>query len=91
MINDFCIESKLDKSDLIDLLLKKAARNYETHGVIDDIVDELINTQYTNNQLIEYLKNKIDVTLTITSKEKDMIIKLLQVNINRHNNQLMNI
>jgi hypothetical protein len=57
--------------------LKKAAKNYETHGVIDDIIDELINNQYTDNQLIQYLENKIDVTLTITSKEKDMIIKLL--------------
>ncbi len=57
--------------------MKKAAKNYETHGVIDDIIDELINNQYTDNQLIQYLENKIDVTLTITSKEKDMIIKLL--------------
>jgi len=45
IINNFSIQSKIEKNDLIDLLLNKAKRNYETHGVIDDFIDGIINAQ----------------------------------------------
>jgi hypothetical protein len=89
IINNFSIQSKLEKNDLIDLLLNKAKRNYETHEVIDDLIDEIINGQYTEDQLIQYLEVENDVTLAITSKENDIIIKLLHVKVIARTNQLI--
>jgi hypothetical protein len=89
IINNFCIQSKINKDDFIDLLINKTKRNYETHGIIDDFIDALIDDQYTEDQVIQYLEVQNDVTLMINSKEKDIIIKLLQVNIIHRKNQLM--
>jgi hypothetical protein len=49
IINNFCIQSKINKDDLIHLLINKTKRNYETHGIIDDFIDALIDDQYTDS------------------------------------------
>ncbi len=64
-------------------------RTIKMNTFTDDEPVKLINDECNEDQFIEYLEIENDVTLMINSKEKDIIIKLLQVKVIERKNQLM--
>ncbi len=88
IIIEFSKESQLEKNELIDLLLNKSKRNYQSYGMIEGFIDDVINNQYMKEDLKQYLKEEHNIDLFIDNKEKEKLMKLLDLNINRHRNQI---
>ncbi len=78
----------MEKNELIDLLLNKSKRNYQSHGMIEGFIDDVINNQYMKEDLKQYLKEEHNIDLFIDNKEIEKLMKLLDLNINRHRNQI---
>ena len=52
MITQYSVDSLIDKEILIDLLINKAKRNYETHGIVEDLIEAIADEEFSIDQVI---------------------------------------
>ena len=81
VINEFSKTIGLTKDQVIELLLKKAKRNYIAHGYIDMFINDLIAGEYEPDDFFKYIEEENLVDLSIGNKDKNLLLKLLQYNV----------
>ncbi len=89
ILQAFCNEAELPKTELLEFLLHKSGITYESHGFIDTYLYYVINGQCNEHELIHRFENRNDVSIVFTDKEKDVFIKLARVNIARRRNEIL--
>ncbi|UJR23940.1 hypothetical protein I4U23_026909 [Adineta vaga] len=89
ILQAFCNEADLSKNELIELILHKSTINYESHGFIENYLYDIIHDHCKEYDLIRYIENENHVTFDITDKEKDVLIKLVRINIEDRLNQMI--
>ena len=81
VINEFSKIIGLTKDQVIELLLKKAKKNYIAHGYIDLFIKDLIAGEYEPDDFFKYIEEENLVDLSIGNKDKNLLLKLLQYNV----------
>ncbi|CAF1536259.1 unnamed protein product, partial [Rotaria sordida] len=89
ILQTFCNEAELPKTELLEFLLHKSGITYESDGFIDTYLYDVINGQCNEHELIHCIENRNDVSIVFTDKEKDVLIKLARVNIARRRNEIL--
>jgi hypothetical protein len=86
VIVEFGNAVSLSKMQMIELLIAKAKRNYSVHGYIEHFIDDLVFGEQTPDHFIEHIEKENKIELSITDKQKDILMKLLKYNIQLHQN-----
>jgi hypothetical protein len=86
VIVEFGNAVSLSKMQMVELLISEATRNFSVHGYIEHFIDNLVRGEHTPDDFIEHIEKENKVELSISNKQKDILIKLLQYNIHLHQN-----
>jgi hypothetical protein len=89
ILQAFCNEAELTKTELLEFLLHESGITYESDGFIDIYLYDVIDGQCTEHELIDYIENRNDASIAFKDKEKDVLIKLARVNIKRRRNEIL--
>ncbi|CAF1259924.1 unnamed protein product [Rotaria sp. Silwood1] len=81
LITEFVADSRIERSNFIELLMDKKDRNYKCHTLLNNYIDDIINKQNNENTIIEFLEENYPCTIIIDDEEKDKLIKLICLNI----------
>ena len=81
IIDDFVKQSKIPKSDFIDLLIDKTNRDYKSHHIVDIYIDDYIDNPPHEEKYIEYLERENSMKLIVDANDKENLNKLLKLNI----------
>ncbi|CAF4986127.1 unnamed protein product [Rotaria sp. Silwood1] len=88
ILQAFCNEAELSKNELLELVLHKIAINYESHGFIENYLYDVIHNHCKEHDFIRYIENENHVTIIITDEEKDVLMKLVRINIALRRDQI---
>ncbi len=86
VIVEFSNAVHLSKMQMVELLIAQAKRNYSVHGYIEHFIDDLVFGEHTPDHFIERIEKENKVELSISNKQEDILMKLLQYNIHLDQN-----
>ena len=52
---EFADQRELEKLELLNLLISKCQRNFESHGIIDCFIENVLNGEYEERDFIAYI------------------------------------
>jgi len=82
IIVDFCQQARIELSDMIQLLAEKQYRNFKCHRIVDQYVNE-----HHQQNFIDYLQSNHSVEILVDERQKELLNKLVLVNIEMKTNQ----
>jgi hypothetical protein len=83
------LQSNLSIDLVIGLLLHEFRRNFKSYGLIEYFIDDVLKNKYTGNDLVNYIQNGNNVEIILNKQEKDILMKLLRVNIEYRRGQAL--
>jgi len=81
ILREFAIEASIPMHHLIDLLLSKAARNYQSHRFMDDFVYDVMHHRLNENDLIKHIQDTASTKILIDEQELLILKNLTHANI----------
>ena len=87
VVEEFADQTELKKLELLNLLISKCQRNFESHGIIDCFIENVLNGEYEERDFIPCIIDETGIEMILDNNDRTMLMKLTHFHISRRRKQ----